>query len=100
MRIEAETESILVRDHILIPINSPPNKYLLCRTSIRPSEGTARFELFKPSPPMGLSKEDGGHPLTTLLDVERPLRNDEELVLLKSTGFTVMATVSIAEANV
>jgi hypothetical protein len=95
VRIEAEAESLVDRGLFQIPISPARNKHFLCRTSISLSDGTAHFELLKPSSPLGLSKVDGGNPLITLMDVERPFRNGEELVLLKSTKFTVLATISM-----
>lgn len=91
---EAEVQSLSNRVITVLPLWLPSKSMWICSVTVDQPENTVSFDVQTPDLTSEASAGQSKTP-QTILDVTMPLRNGEEMVLVKSTAFTLSATVTL-----
>jgi len=87
-RTEVETQSVIEYGEAAIPLLFPGKSVWVCSVNVELESKTASFRVQTPA------ANESKTPVP-LLQVTMPLRNGEEMVLVKSPAFTLTATVTL-----
>lgn len=98
-RVEAEAQSVLERGSASIPLMFPSNILWICSVDVDLDRQLLYFNVVQrgaaPAPAQGQEPAREAHPPEPLLQLTHPLKTGQEMVLVKSTAFTLTATVTL-----
>jgi hypothetical protein len=95
-RTEVAAQSLIDGQSAVIPLVLPSKTIWICSVEVEPGSQTASFNVVSADATSGGEPVQGAKPPLQILQMTLPLKNGEEVVLVKSTGFTLTATVTLS----
>lgn len=97
-RTEVEARALISEGRVSLPLVLPDKTLWICIISLDPASRVSEFSVHQAGSSPGPAPVEGSTTLP-ILQVSRVWKNGEEEVLVKSTAFTVTATVTVPKEN-